>query len=260
MTTSSSPIDPAADARATHALLQARRPGQAADASAVSITNAAQAYRVQDQVAQALGWFGGQTPRHCLSGCPVGDAVLTHARLPPEGVWSSPADARSRHFHWCGIEAEIALRLGQAVTPALAQDLTPLTARGLVDAMAVAIEIVDSRWAQGQQAPAWHRLADLQSHGALVLGEWQPMRPVDWAIQRCVLQIGPQTWVFTGTHSLSDPTWLLPQWLRHATQHGAVLPAGSVVTTGTWCGLPLAQAGDAVQVHFEGIGEARVQF
>jgi 2-keto-4-pentenoate hydratase len=92
-----------------------------------------------------------------------------------------------------------------------------------------------------------------------VLGAWQPFQAVDWMNQRCELQIGAQRQVFTGTHSLGDPTWLLPQWLQHATRGGAVLPAGTVVTTGTWCGLPLAQAGDAVRVRFEGIGEATVQ-
>jgi hypothetical protein len=33
----------------------------------------------------------------------------------------------------------------------------------------------------------------------------------------------------------------------------------TVVTTGTWCGLLEAQAGDAVHVEFDGIGDARVQ-
>jgi 2-keto-4-pentenoate hydratase len=33
-----------------------------------------------------------------------------------------------------------------------------------------------------------------------------------------------------------------------------VLAAGSVVTTGTWCGLLSAQRGDVVRVQFAGIG------
>jgi 2-keto-4-pentenoate hydratase len=32
-----------------------------------------------------------------------------------------------------------------------------------------------------------------------------------------------------------------------------------VVTTGTWCGMLVAHAGDLVQVRFEGIGSASVQ-
>ncbi len=85
------------------------------------------------------------------------------------------------------------------------------------------------------------------------------MRVVDWAHQRCELHIGTQRQWFTGTHSLGDPTWLLPHWLRHATREGAVLPAGTVVTTGTWCGLPWGQPGDTVRAVFEGLGEAQVR-
>lgn len=244
---------------AAQALVLARRSGQVANADSVAITDAPQAYRIQALVAQAMGWDDGSVPRHWKAGGPGRDAILTHAPLPPAGVWPSPADARRWPFHWRGIEAEIALRLGQDIGPAQAQALTPEAAPALIDAMAVSIEIVDSRWSQALQAPALHKLADLQSHGALVLGAWQPMRQVDWAQQRCELQIGAVLQVFTGTHSLNDPTWLLPQWLRHATRHGALLPAGTVVTTGTWCGLPLAQPGDAVRVVFDGIGEAQVQ-
>jgi 2-keto-4-pentenoate hydratase len=38
-----------------------------------------------------------------------------------------------------------------------------------------------------------------------------------------------------------------------------VLPAGTVVTTGTWCGLLPARAGDEVEVQFDGIGAASVR-
>lgn len=247
------------DRAAADALVVARRTGQLADAGGVTVQDAAQAYHVQSLVAQALGWDNGGQARYWKSGGPGREATLTHAPLPAIGVWDSPADARHWPFHWRGIEAEVALRLGQAVDGSVAQNLTPETALSLVDAMAVSIEIVDFRWAQAGEAPALHKLADMQSHGALVLGAWQPMRTIDWSVQPCELQIGAQRQVFTGTHSLGDPVWVLPQWLRHATRNGMVLAAGAVVTTGTWCGMPLAQAGDAVRVVFEGIGEAQVQ-
>ena len=48
-----------------------------------------------------------------------------------------------------------------------------------------------------------------------------------------------------GTQALADPLFVLPAWLRHATRGGAVVEAHSVVTTGTWCGLLQARAGDA---------------
>ena len=65
--------------------------------------------------------------------------------------------------------------------------------------------------------------------------------------------------MFRGTHPVADPVFVLSAWLRHATRHGAVVPAGSVVTTGTWCGLLHAQHGDEVEVAFERIGQASVQ-
>lgn len=250
---------PSTDADIAHALVQARRTGEAVNADSQCIVDAAQAYRVQGLVALAMGWFGQAPPRHWKAGGARREDTLTHAPLPPAGVWPSPADAVAWPFRWRGVEAEIALRLGKAVEPSLAASVTPHEAVLLVDAMAVSIEIVDSRWEQALDAPAWHKLADLQSHGALVLGEWQPMRAVDWASQRCELHISAQMQAFSGTHPLGDPTWLLPQWLRHATRRGEVLPAGTVVTTGSWCGLPLAQAGDNVRVWFDGIGEASVQ-
>ncbi len=124
----------------------------------------------------ASAGFVTARPRHWKSGGPSRDAVLTHAALPPDGVWTSPADARKWPFRLRGIEAEIALRLARDVDPAQAATLDHQRAAELVDAMCVSIEIVDSRWVEGLQASPTAKLADLQSHGALVLGGWVPYR------------------------------------------------------------------------------------
>jgi 2-keto-4-pentenoate hydratase len=52
---------------------------------------------------------------------------------------------------------------------------------------------------------------------------------------------------------------VLAAWLRHLTRDGATVPAGTVVTTGTWCGMLPAAAGDRVDVRFDGIGSAQLQ-
>jgi 2-keto-4-pentenoate hydratase len=246
----------------TAALLQAHRQLRPVDAAPLErlLSTPEDAYAVQDTVLRALDAQAGAVARYWKSGGASRPAVLTHAPLPAPQVWPSPADARSTHFNLRLIEAEVALRLGRDVTPAQAQDLTHEAAAALVDAMAVSIEIVDSRWLQGRSAGALLKLADLQSHGALVLGEWQPFAARDWSQQQCTVQIGAApAQSFRGTHSLDDPAWLLPQWLRHVTRHGATVPRGTVVTTGTWCGLLPAQAGDRVRAVFDGIGEAQIQ-
>jgi 2-keto-4-pentenoate hydratase len=225
-----------------------------------SIGDAAQAYAVQDRVAEALGWFGSAVPGHWKSGGPSRDAVLTHAPLPPAGVRASPANYGDMHFNAPGIESEIALRLGEAVTPERAATLTPETAAALIDAMTVSIEIVDSRWKDPKQATALLRLADQQSHGALVLGAWVPYAARDWSAQACETRIGGNAPdLRRGAHPLGDPAWLLPIWLRHVTRDGATVPAGTVVTTGSWVGVLPVHQGDTVVVEFPGIGRAEAR-
>ena len=251
--------DPAALAQALVAARRGHALLPAAEWTHV-LHSADDAYVVQDEVAAALGWFGETAPRYWKSGGPSRDAALTHAPLPPAGVRASPADFGGWPLYTRGIEAEIALRLRADVTPARAANLHPDAVDGLIDAMTVSIEVVDSRWREGGAAAALLRLADQQSHGALALGAWVPYARRDWAAQRCAVRIGAQPPTErTGTHALSDPAWLIPSWLRHATRRGATVPAGTVVTTGTWVGVLRAQAGDSVQVDFDGIGSAMLR-
>ncbi|WP_431112325.1 fumarylacetoacetate hydrolase family protein [Variovorax paradoxus] len=246
----------------TDALVAARRSNTTLDASpwTDALQDATQAYEVQDAVASALGWFGNTTvPAHWKSGGAARNVTLTHAPLPPHGVRTSPADFSDLTFHAPGIEAEIALRLGQDVTPEVAAKLDHQDAASLIGAMAVSVEIVDSRWKDLAATPPLLRLADSQVHGALVIGQWQPYAAVDWASQRCETKVGAsETVVREGTHPLADPAWLLPIWLRHITRHGQTAPAGTVVTTGSWVGILPCRRGDQVTAEFAGIGSVRL--
>lgn len=243
------------------ALLAARRQRTPIDATplATSLAVPEDAYAVQDIVLQELE-PAVAVPRWWKSGGPSREATLTHAPLPAAGVWASPAAAGDWHFNFCLVEAEIALRLGRDVTAAQALALTPESAVALVEGMAVAIELVDARWQQRAAAPALLKLADFQAHGALAAGPWLPFAPRDWSAQSCSVTIGRQAArEFRGTHAMGDPAWLLPIWLRHVTRHGATVPAGTAVTTGTWCGMLPTERGDLVSVRFDGVGEASVQ-
>lgn len=246
------------DAVAT-ALVRARSDHGLIDANALTLANAEQAYAVQMAVARQQGWYLDAPPGYWKSGGANRQTELTHAPLPPGGIWRSPASCGGWPFAMRGIEAEIALRLGRPVDPALAHTLAPENTGDLVDAMTVSIEIVDSRWQQGMASPALLKLADLSSHGALVLGDWVPYQALDWSGQICRVWIGDQAEVVrVGTHSLGNPAWLLAQWLRQACAMYGTLPAGTVVTTGTWVGILQARRGDHVKVVFDGIGEASV--
>ena len=245
------------------ALIAARRSNTTLDATPWTDTlqDPAQAYEVQDAIGSALGWFNAGTVPDCWkSGGGSRSVTLTHAPLPPHGVRTSPADFGDLTLHTPGIEAEIALRLGKDVTPAMAAKLDHNDAALLIDAMAVSVEIVDSRWQDLAATPALLRLADSQVHGALVLGEWKSYAAIDWASQRCETKVGDsETVAREGTHPLSDPAWLLPIWLRHVTRHGQTALAGTVVTTGSWVGVLPCRRGDQVTAEFAGIGAVRLR-
>lgn len=255
-----------------HALLKARHSGELLDADEWSdvVATPADAAAVQAAMAPALGWRvagvahgPGRVPRYWKSGAPRRDAPLAHAPLPEDGVWASPSVAGGAPLHLRGIEAEIALRLCCEVTAGTAAALQPGEGLALIDGITAAIEVVDTRWRQHRDAPPLLLAADGLCHGALVLGPWQDasrLLPRDWSAQVCRLRVGEgPLQEFTGTHPLGDPLWLLAGWLQALTGRYGSVPAGTVVTTGTWNGLAFAQPGDLVVAQLEGVAEASLQ-
>ena len=229
-------------------LLDAHRTGRPADDQALQglLSSAAEAYAVQERVVRALGGA-----RHWKSGAASRLEALKHSPL--------PAASRGR-IGPCWVEAEVALRMGRAVTADDARALTFETAPALVDAMCVSIEVLGTRWAGGRAADPLLKLADFLMHAGLVLDKFVPYSPRAWDQQECRVRIGHADWQsFRGTLGLGDPLWVLPGWLRHATRNGGPVAKGVVVSTGSWCGMLEARAGDRVQVEFPGIGAAAVQ-
>lgn len=244
-------------------LMRARKTHRQADAHGSAewvLDSADEACAVQDAMGRELDWWHDGVPGYWKTGAANLQALQTSSPLPDAGIWSSGRDVQSWPMHQRGVESEIAFRTARAVTAQEAATLDADTACGVIDAMTVAIELVDFRWQQQMGAPEWLKLADLQSHGALVLGAWIPFAARDWSAQICRTVIGDQAEVRrTGTHSLGDPTLVLPGWLRHATARFGTVPAGTVVTTGTWVGLLFAHAGDLVRTEFDGIGAVSVR-
>ncbi|WP_083748682.1 fumarylacetoacetate hydrolase family protein [Pelomonas sp. KK5] len=224
-----------------------------------------EAYAVQGGLIDLFGWYEHDyEPEYWKSGGPSRDARLTHAPLPPDRArqyQGQMLDFSDLALHKPGAEAEIAVRFGRPVAGWEAKTLTPAGLNSLIHSFAVSIELVSSRWEEGFDAPPLLRLADLQSHGGLALGEWQPWLPGrDWAQQACTLQVNDEPPLSaTGAHPLGDPAWGLIAFLQHVTRDGDVLPAGSVVTTGAWIVRQGLQAGDRVAVAFDGIGAVELR-
>jgi hypothetical protein len=241
------------------ALVAARSAGQRLPAAQWrdAVLSEEQAYAVQDGVAALLGWTADDgLVRHWKSGGASRSGPFSHSPLDPSGI-----DNVSRAWPLLGIEAEIALRLGRDVSPADARAMRPEDADAWIDAMAVSVELVASRWSEGLAAPALLRMADCQSHGALMLGPWQAYRRLDWAnLPWRLSQQDAALIERRGGHSLDDPAWVLPAWLTHLSRSGSTVPAGTVVTTGAWGGMQaLGRLGGLVEVSFEGLGSCRFE-
>ncbi len=240
------------------ALIQARQSGQPLRAAdwVSAVHDEVDAYAVQDGVAAALGWAQGPLVRHWKSGGATRSGPFSHAPLDPAGV---NAEAAGKTWPLLGVEAEVALRLGRDVSPEAARAMTPKSAGDWVDAMAVAVELVASRWSEELAAPELLRMADAQSNAGLVLGDWHLYAARDWSAQTCWVQIGSEAPVTRiGSHSLDDPARVLPAWLRHLTRYGTTVAAGTVVTTGSWVGCLPVERGERVCVGFDGLGEVVV--
>ena len=242
------------------ALVAARRSGIAADDTPWHDTPLSpdDIYALQDHVAAELGWDADPAaPGTWKGGGPTTASVATFARIPEPFVLASPGRLEAKDFHRLGIEIEVAFRLARDVS---APDLAARAVQApeaLFDAMTVSIELVDFRWKGADKAPAPLRLADVQSNGALVLGDWVPIRAVDWAAQVATLQVdGKPVGRYQGAHPCGDPMWMAPQWLQHAVARHDRLAAGSVLTTGSWCGMVWLDGPASVRASFEGIGEA----
>jgi 2-keto-4-pentenoate hydratase len=106
-------------------------------------------------------------------------------------------------------------------------------------------------------------LADLQSHGALVLGvpASLPASTLDLRTVQASLDFnGTSAARTTGGNPAAD-IWHMLAWLAtHCAQRGQPLQAGQVITTGSCTGMLFAPAGALVTAELAGLGRVAVQF
>ena len=217
----------------------------------------ADAYAVQQSVADALRWFAAAPPSAWKVGASSRDAEPNAAPLPPSRVVASPAQFAAGAFNRILIEGEIAFRLK---APIEAHDEAGV--RAAIGEWLVTIEVVDPRYADIDRATATQKLADQGVHGALVVGSGRPFSDaIDWgALVARVLRNGDLVRETRGGHPLRNLLFLLPWLAQHAAARGMPLRAGDVITAGTWTGVFEAFSGETIDVEFEGIGRASVRF
>jgi 2-keto-4-pentenoate hydratase len=220
------------------------------------------AYRVQDHVvhllcaehdARVAGYKIGLTSPAMQQMCGIAHPV--HGRVLATRVHATPASATlSAHVH-LGIEFEIAARVGRDFT--LDDGIVPTAdaARDHVDAVAVALELVDDRHADYARLDAASLVADNAWNAGVVRGAWQAVPP-DLGARRGALRIDgahvEEGRVGGGAdHPLASVAWLARELRRRgdSLRRGDIVMTGSIVRTR----FPIAQGRWAFEV--EGLGE-----
>jgi len=237
--------------------LLAARDGAVVQSTEVQPHDAAGAYAVQDAILAALGPVGGW--KVGAKGPEAGPAC---APLPASGLLTTGASLTGAPWLLRGVELEVAFLLGRDLNPADA-NMQPRDLALAVDAVLPVIEVVETRLADWATASALPKLADLQSHGALVMGLPSAMAPasVDLRTTSARLQFdGAEVSATTGGNPAAD-IWRMLAWLAfHAVQRGVPLKAGQVITTGSCTGMLFAPVGARVEAELDGIGKVRLQF
>ena len=197
----------------------------------------------------AGGWkVGAKTPDGPAQGAP----------LPSAGIHHTGAVLERNNFPVLGLELEIAFSFGRGFSAADAE-MNDADILGCIESMRTSIEIVSSRLGGWPQAPQLTQLADLQNHGALVIGDaitYRPDFPFDHPVVR--FAIGEQSlFLGEGSNPAGDPRRLLPWVVRHCMSRGLLLPAGSIVTTGTFVGAHFVADSGVVVGEIEGLPPLR---
>lgn len=218
-------------------------------AKAQSLT-AQEAYTVQSLVAAELGPVGGfkfaQRP-----GQPAIMAPIQRTNIMRSGGYFAADEP-------VGIELEVGFRL-DADPPPLDTPGYLNNLRACVTPVAV-IELVQTRLADPDAAPAMLKLADHQLNGGLVVGEamsnWEgePLESVEarLAFGDQVVLDGPVTLPF------GPAVDCLTELARIVGDHCGGLRTGHIVITGSLNGLPWLSPGAKVDGRIESIGEVAV--
>ncbi|WP_250510515.1 2-keto-4-pentenoate hydratase [Caballeronia sp. GACF4] len=221
-------------------------------------SNAEEAYAAQKATLHALGasvggWkVGAKTP----------DGPIQAALLPADGVHASGARLSMSAFGRAGLELEVAFVFNRAFE-AGSGPYSDTEIIGAIGSVHAAIEVVASRFAAWPDVEKPWQLADLQNHGALLVGAGVPYDEAFPFVAPAMSFECDGKPLFEGppANPAGDPRRLLAWTVNHAVSHGIAFAAGTVITAGSYTGLAFPDgAGHAVgsidglptvELHFE---------
>ncbi len=217
-------------------------------------TDMHEAYAVQDMLARAYDEVGGWKV-----GAASAEGVPMFAPMPR--VWMAESGTVIRGKRFRGIEAEVAFLLRKDLPPREGE----YSREEIGDAIASchpAIEVLDSGLVDPTKADRMSMIADLQMHGGFVYGQalagW---REIDWTTETVTVAVDGVVRVErTGSNTAGDLMRLLPWLANEGAARTGGLRAGQWITTGSWTGHTVAEAGSSVDVNFGRLGRVTLQF
>jgi 2-keto-4-pentenoate hydratase len=237
-------------------LLDARRTGHTLTDLPPELQPAdlAEAYFIQDTLAEAYGPIGGYK-----IGAPTLEATPVFAPMPQ--AWMAASGSTLTGNRYRGLEAEIAFLVGQDLPPRA----EPYTREEALAAMASChpvIEILESGLTDPMQAAKLAAMADLQMHGGFVYGPAFPdWHKVDFHAETVVLAVNGVIRVEgVGSNTSGDLLRLLPWLANEGAARTSGLRAGQWITTGSWTGYTLADAGSTAAASFGSAGHVDLHF
>ena len=242
---------------AAERLMNARRTGNPIDDLPIELQPASldEAYFVQDRLALEYGEIGGWK-----IGAPSPDATPVFAPMPLAWIGSDGAKLRGmRRFR--GLEAEIAFLLG-ADLPARDTPYAEDEVEAAIASCHPAIEVLESGLAEPLKAARMSMFADLQMHGGFVYGpavaDW---RKIDFASEHVMIAVDGVVRVErTGSNTSGNLMRLLPWLANEGSARTGGLKAGQWITTGSWTGVTMADAGSTAEARFSTAGEVHLRF
>ncbi|MFD1331728.1 2-keto-4-pentenoate hydratase [Methylopila musalis] len=159
------------------------------------------------------------------------------------------------------VEGEIAVRIGRDL-PARDEPYTTNEVLAAVASWHPAIEVLESAFDGWRGQPKPWKVADRQSHGALVLGAASaeaPRTPLGALPVRLSVD-GAIAFDHEGGNTAGDPTRLLVWLANHLRGTERFLKAGDVVTTGSATPFLQAKPGQRVRVEFAELGSVEATF
>ena len=148
------------------------------------------------------------------------------------------------------VEPEVAIRIGRDLSGPLDADAI----RAAVDAVAPALEVVDSRFHDYRYTVA-DNTADNSSAAAFVVGRWRAWPQEIGGLTVRLAVNGSPFDTASSDVILGHPLRSLEAAARLAAEQGRPLSAGMIVLTGGITASHAIAAGDRVDASFEGLGE-----